>query len=346
MKKLHTAWIALLLCGCGGTQDPVAPPKLNTASQALVEPNGRFLNGRFLNGRFLNGTALWGVTMRGFATLSLRGSELVTNSNPPLPANKLIGSFLLGQLDDGSNVVLRINDARVDQTSRDIWLYQVSYLDQDWEWNPICGRDSSGASVPATALAGKWDYTEGTTTGGSHTVDPGSFTFACMNAALGECVRWGYAPWRTASATPTPVTGAVWGAVTGLLPILGGVSVLGLPGVPETLANAHQACTRAVRADYCGDGTSYTVNGTDVDFYDVYGRQTSSLSSTTWHFEARWNQAGATCLNGVRHPTMVPPCYSARWSATCGDLTLADGARLLTKVEAGKLYLLNGLLGL
>ncbi len=42
---------------------------------------------------------------------------------------------------------------------------------------------------------------------------------------------------------------------------------------------------------------------------------------------------------------MVPPCYSARWSAGCGDLTLTDDARVMTKVDASKLYLLNGLLG-
>jgi hypothetical protein len=84
MNKLHTASIALLLCACGGTHDLVEPAQLNSASQALIETNGRFLNGRFLNGRFLNGTALWGVTLRGFVTLSLSGSQLVSNSYPPL----------------------------------------------------------------------------------------------------------------------------------------------------------------------------------------------------------------------------------------------------------------------
>ena len=343
MKKLHTAaWIAIVLCGCGGTPDQVAPSQLNSASQALVEPNGRFLNGRFLNGRFLNGTALWGVTTQGFVSLSLSGSELIGNGY--LQANNLVGVRLLGKLDDGSSVILRINDARVDQTSNDIWLYQVSYLDPTWHWNPICGLNASGAPVPATALAGRWDYTQGTSSGGSHTADPSSFTFACMNAALGECVRWGYAPWRVATRTLTPTTGQVQSTVNSLLPILGSVSLL---GVPETLAKAHQACSRAVRADYCGDGTSYTVNGTDVDFYDVYGTNTSNLAiANNWHFEARWDEAGATCLSGVRHPTMVPPCYLARWSSTCGDLTLTDDARVMTKVDASKLYLLNGLLGL
>ena len=100
MKKLHTAaWIAIVLCGCGGTPDQVAPSQLNSASQALVEPNGRFLNGRFLNGRFLNGTALWGVTTQGFVSLSLSGSELIGNGY--LQANNLVGARLLGKLDDG-----------------------------------------------------------------------------------------------------------------------------------------------------------------------------------------------------------------------------------------------------
>ncbi len=109
MKKLHTASIALLLCACGGTHDLVEPAQVSSASQALVEPNGRFLNGRFLNGRFLNGTALWGVTTWGFVSLSLSGSELVGNGY--LQANNLVGARLLGKLDDGSSVILRINDA-------------------------------------------------------------------------------------------------------------------------------------------------------------------------------------------------------------------------------------------
>ena len=35
-----------------------------------------------------------------------------------------------------------------------------------------------------------------------------------------------------------------------------------------SLASYHQACTRMARADYCGDGTSHTQDGTWIEYYD------------------------------------------------------------------------------
>ena len=53
-----------------------------------------------------------------------------------------------------------------------------------------------------------------------------------MGGAIAKCVLWGYRPWATYNGTP--------------------------------LAQYHQACTRMVRADYCGTGTSYTVTGNRI----------------------------------------------------------------------------------
>ncbi|HEU4408415.1 MAG TPA: ADYC domain-containing protein [Polyangiaceae bacterium] len=41
-----------------------------------------------------------------------------------------------------------------------------------------------------------------------------------------------------------------------------------IAGSTTTLQNHLVACTRMLRADDCGDGTSYTVNGTTINLYD------------------------------------------------------------------------------
>ena len=57
--------------------------------------------------------------------------------------------------------------------------------------------------------------------------------------SVGKCVRIGYKPWREVRG--------------------------------ESLWDYHQTCVRAVRADYGGDGTGYTRNGTLVDISDRLG---------------------------------------------------------------------------
>jgi hypothetical protein len=58
-------------------------------------------------------------------------------------------------------------------------------------------------------------------------------TLACRDAAVGKCAEWGYYPWL----------------------------------MPEY----HQACTRMIRADYCGDGNSHTVDGVLIHVLDEIG---------------------------------------------------------------------------
>src|SRR5207302_1954997 len=54
---------------------------------------------------------------------------------------------------------------------------------------------------------------------------------------------------------------------------------------------------RMIRADYCGDGTSWTVNGRRINVYDGLGVQTDTAS---WSFEAEWDAHGARCLHATR----------------------------------------------
>ncbi|NUP13060.1 MAG: hypothetical protein HOW73_44030 [Polyangiaceae bacterium] len=71
------------------------------------------------------------------------------------------------------------------------------------------------------------------TQAGEHVKDDSVIELACTSGGEGKCLRLGYLPWKS----------------------------------DKDFAR-HQACTRMMRADYRGDGTSYTKNGTLINFYD------------------------------------------------------------------------------
>ena len=78
-----------------------------------------------------------------------------------------------------------------------------------------------------------------------------------------------------------------------------------------------------LRADYCGDGTPHTVNGTLINLYDNASVQADAES---WPVDAEWGPDGALCVNHNRGGT-PPSCYAQKYSATCGNW--ASGALLI-----------------
>ena len=327
MKISLLAALVLLGVGCG-PQAQVAPPALHeglvASSQALTttngrelngrelngrELNGRELNGRELNGRELNGRALVGAEADGLAlsTARLEGSELVLSA---ADGSTVRGTDAAGAIvwDDGQ-LAVRVDAVRTDPAAADVWRYSLSRRSHG-KWAPLCGVDSDGAPVEAIPLAGRWDYRQGVPGGGDHIAD-GSITFACEGAALAKCVEFGYAPWRTAEQCDAAGNCA-----------------------QVSLADYHQACTRMVRADYCGDGRSFTLDGTPIDLYDGLGIQTDTED---WIFESEWNPSGASCLNrtriGGRHH--VPDCDRDLELDSCGDPShFAQGTLLMTESQA------------
>jgi hypothetical protein len=74
----------------------------------------------------------------------------------------------------------------------------------------------------------------------------------------------------------------------------------------------HQACVRMVRADYCGDGRSWTVNGRRVNLYDDWWAQQDTMA---WNLEAEWTPSGAYCILKRRVVTPnAPTCARERQS--------------------------------
>lgn len=201
----------------------------------------------------------------------------------------------------------------------------------------LCGTHSvPGTTVevpnPAFVLPGIWtrkgvvdNYTYSFTPS-ALTEPPGQFTFACVpivtragppflrtvaGGAAVKCIEWGYKPWPQ----PTTVTVAPpWSRTS--------------PEPNEAAAAAvaaHSACVHMAMADYCGDGSSYTVDGTAIDGWGagsidqlVARRPLDTAQPSTWNgepagflvsvsdptppfaFEAAWNARGAVCLTHRR----------------------------------------------
>lgn len=78
-------------------------------------------------------------------------------------------------------------------------------------------------------------------------------------------------------------------------------------GHPATPAQ-RQATLKMLTADYCGDGTSYTANGTPLAWENAEG--TVQTSTKPGALKGVWGPAGALCLEATRLAT-------SRWRASC-----------------------------
>ena len=136
----------------------------------------------------------------------------------------------------------------------------------------LCGYDDNNNARQALFLDGVWNQAQGVAGGGAKSYGPPSaptFSIGCRKVgAIAKCVDFGYKPWRSAKDD-----------------------------------ERHQACVRMVRADYCGDGTPWTVNGTQLNVWDHDKIQTDTKP---WTFEAAWTAEGASCVNSARLETTLP----------------------------------------
>lgn len=117
------------------------------------------------------------------------------------------------------------------------------------------------------ALPGWWDERTGSRIASAPS---DAFTLACTDAALGKCELLGYTLWDGA------------------------------------LDAYHGACTRMIRADYCGDGQPHTVDGTGIDLWDAKSINVQNVQ-TIYEFEAEWTAAGAVCMSRERIESLPPP---------------------------------------
>lgn len=258
--------------------------------------------GTELQGTELQGTSLQGMRMQGFkrdgATLGgaplvnvrVEHGELVAEQDQAtLHGAALIDAHFLAQVRDENvnppataTVEYRITnivaeDAKYDPTHTGAtYLYTL----EQWvessggSWQPACPPDLDGRRV-AVPLAAIWDET------GARIESSTLFTLGCTTGVIAKCYRWGYRPW---------VTG--YGDLTAM----------------------HWTCTRLARADYCGDGTTHTHDGTLINVWDnlpapgpiqAHGGLSTLIPTVAGMvFEAGWNTQGNVCLSHTRWLTI------------------------------------------
>jgi ADYC domain len=218
------------------------------------------------NGVRLNGVRLNGVRLNG---VRLNGSALAGTlpNGTTVSGSGLVGATLTADLVDGSTATLTIASLRV--ASNGVTYYVVSTASGGRK-SYVCGVDAAGTPTPLLMLDGRWNENEGVAGGGGWIDDPTALTLACSGSALEKCVDMGYAPWQSAREV--------------------------------SLRPYHQACTRLVRADYCGDGRAWTSDGRSVNVYDKLGIQNDTEA---WSLEAYWAPQGAACLNVARSKLII-----------------------------------------
>ncbi len=272
--------------------------------------NGLHVNGLHVNGLHVNGTSINGVFVSGTSLTATSFSG--TSNSVPVSGLDFIGARLSAALADGTPVQLRIEDIQP-STDAEILFYDVSSSLDGVNWSPLC-VSPTGAPVQSFPLSGYWNESEGTPTGGDHIDDPSQFTFACRGFALAKCTEMGYKPWSSVKEC---------------------TSAGACHDVP--LSFHHEACTRMLRADYCGDGMATTRDGTLIDVYDGVSIQSSAMPA--WTFEAEWGYDGATCIKQTRWPTIegvsdpkaasvkayidahCPNRWAGRMNKTCGSVS-------------------------
>ena len=343
--------ISFFLVGCG-TDDSQAIPGPDLSEEAALDgkadsggagglTNTSMLNGRQTNGRQTNGTE-YAMTGADLGTLRMPVSAPATNAYPTVAGGSAVtgvhltnggiltnagvnftrarttrtgtdlrNALVTGTMSDGKQATLWLKDIYPDPKNASRHLYNVMVYHRDpalvadptsecartgrncERWDYACGTYPTTPNgrpfpVPALAVPGQWNFQSGAPGGGAKTVhiaDGGNtrMTFACLNGAIGKCAYWGYEPWR---------------------------SVAG-----QSLEPYHETCTRMVRLDYCGDGTSLTSTGVRINVYDPLGVLTDTES---WPFESTWNATGGHCGSGARRVCTVAS-VDARGNAVCKE---------------------------
>jgi len=274
--------IALPLCACtagGELDESVGQAEGETILNNGVGVNGVGVNGVGVNGVGVNGVGVNGVGVNGVGVngVGVNGTSLkgTATDGQSFDGDDFVNATLTAYLADGSTISLRVTDATQSATDPEIWLYTIRYKLGN-SWNYLCGLDAQSTPIPAIAHAGRWDLSAGTSTGGDWISDPTMFTFACRGSTVAKCTELGYKPWKTTQECS------------------------GSTCQTHSLRAWHQACTRMLRADYCGDGQTHTMNGVPINVWDDRGIQAQDLVPSDWENDAEWGPDGAICVSDYR----------------------------------------------
>jgi len=292
--------------GAGGNVCPVWRCGYNAA-----EVNGRSLQELHLGG-LANGD---GVRIIGYVppplvllggyTLGVEGDELVARRGASkLSRQQLIGSIITVQAPGQLPVLVTI----AGYSSVPSWAaggepiaaYTLLYPDlgQLLATRNVCTGSLLDPLTSAVTILGGETYN-----GVSKTVNAGQtgwFTLACAGSAAAKLKLLGYGPQSKFPGTPLPASVA-----------------------------RRQATLKMITADYCGEGHSYTANGTAVVWENSAGTVNSSDLHTPDEVEAVWTADGALCLDATRIAGIAVDCELP----SCAGLDVDDGEWLTHTVQ-------------
>jgi len=163
--------------------------------------------------------------------------------------------------------------------------YAFGYIDPETpsEIHSVCPASYAYAdAIAATVIRGELFYDNGAVV-----VNNEWITIACFGNAVAKTKLFGYGPQQHVPGTQSPAT----------------------PG-------EQTATIRMITADYCGDGTSFTVDGTPLDWKNASGGVSPTGNTSFANLEALWTKGGAICIKEprlysveeVQHHCDVPVC--------------------------------------
>ena len=231
-------------------------------------------------------TTRWKILAAALLALPLVVASQACPAGEPLVLDQnFVGTVLTAVDEEGAVLALRLDAVWAEDGG---WLsYSLSVIDGD-------GLEGEGSKPlcgqrgegpnRAIPLSGTWRADGRWQAGG--------VTLACFGGVLAKCARWGYLPWETRRG--------------------------------RSLKPYHQACTRLLRADYCGDGKGHTENGTPINLWDDLGVQ-GREAVPGMAFEAAWTPEGAFGIRRTRFPAAMryvrrtcPERLAEDDSAACG----------------------------
>ena len=313
MSQTHIVLATTALAGCVVSADNLASVEQadgimpNGVSANGIMPNGIMPNGIMPNGIMPNGIMPNGIMPNDIRLNGIMPNGIMPNGTvvgisgigAPLTGDAIVGSTWTGLLSDGTTLTIRV-DQGVQQTgaNADLWSYRFS-TPVNGEWRSLCAT-AVGDPTFADTVSGTWNLAQGVPGGGSYHPNTAEFTIACRGSAIAKCVELGYKPWT---------------------------------GNERELAS----CVRALRADYCGNGTPYTVDGTLVNLFDSAGLQTDEAD---WDAEAEWTPEGARCISKKTETRFwqvlhtKPTCYpnALKTKKSCGT-GFSEGAAIITELQ-------------
>lgn len=298
---------ALLIALCAAACAP-APQGLDDLE--LPEDDTALRNGTsFKSGKLLN-TNKRGIHF--FSTLDLNGGpfdgtmlhEMVYDDGAPrmviLPSVDVVDGMLTADLEDGGHIEDRdfqhtrwylellatgeIVELRVDVTSdpaTNTPLYAFYYeLGEGEETVYTCEAPAEGPDVTAAVYRDIHVHPDGTVTRMND-----SLYIGCINGAVGKASLWGYRP------------------DYGFL----------FEHYGEEALLAFETTIRMIRADYCGDGVSWTQTGTPLFVEDHVGYNGGHGGPD----EAVWGYGGALCLDATRVQGTTVTCGNGMVIPNC-----------------------------